>query len=112
MTVEDAATVVGYRNDGDVARYQDWPMPYPLAEAERMTHESELLGGPIAGEWVDLAIDVDGEMVGEMSVWIDHSSEFAMIGYTIAAEHQGNGFSVEATEMIPSSGYAAGYCGN
>lgn len=100
MTVEDAATVVGYRNDDDVARFQDWPMPYSLADAQRLTRESELLGGPVAGEWVNLAIDVDGEMVGDLAVWIDASSEFAMIGYTIATDHQGNGFSVEATEMM------------
>lgn len=100
MTVRDASTVVGYRNDDDVARFQDWPMPYSLADAERLTRESELLGGPVAGEWVNLAIDVDGRMVGDLAVWIDTSSEFAMIGYTIAADHQGNGFSVGATELM------------
>ena len=100
MSVEDAATLVGYRNDDDVARYQDWPMPYTLADAERLARESALLGAPVAGEWVNLAIDVDGEMVGDLAVWIDATSEFAMIGFTIAGDHQGSGFSVGATELM------------
>ncbi len=36
MLPGDAAVLAAYRDDPDVARYQNWPLPFTLAHAERM----------------------------------------------------------------------------
>jgi len=37
------------RNDAEVARYQDWQMPYPLDRAEVLLADSLALDGPTPG---------------------------------------------------------------
>lgn len=89
-----------YRNLPDVARYQDWTVPYTRDLAHLLVDEMELLGRPTPGEWVQLAMERDGALVGDFAVWIDHADELAMIGYTVAPEHQGHGYATEAAEAV------------
>ena len=42
----------------------------------------------------------DGDLVGDFAVWIDPTDELAMIGYTIAPEHQGHVYATEAAEAV------------
>ena len=68
MRRPDAARLAAYRNLPDIARYQDWSMPYSLAQAEQALQAQHELDGPAAGECVQLAIDHDGEMVGDLAL--------------------------------------------
>jgi len=97
---DDITAFTSYRKSPDVARYQDWPMPYTRDLAHALVDDMERLGGPTPGEWVQLAIDPGAGLVGDVAVWLDDAGTFAMIGYTLAAEHQGHGYATEAVSAV------------
>lgn len=96
----DITAFTRYRNDPDVARYQEWPLPYTRDLAHGLVDAMEELGAPRPGEWVQLAMERDGELVGDFAVWIDPDDELGMIGYTVASAHQGHGYAAEAAEAV------------
>lgn len=98
----DITAFTRYRNVESVARYQDWPLPYTRDLAHQLVDEMDQLDGPTAGGWVQIAIEHDGQLVGDVAVWLDANGEFAMIGYTVAPEHQGQSYAVEATAAMLS----------
>ena len=97
---DDITEFTRYRNLDTVARYQEWTLPYTRDLAHELVDEMEAMGRPRPGAWAQLAIDHDGELVGDFAVWIDPADELAMIGYTVAPEHQGHAYAVEAAEAV------------
>ena len=89
-----------YRTLPEIARFQDWPMPYTRDLAHELVDEMERLGGPTPGEWVQLAIDAGEGLVGDVAVWLDDAGTLAMIGYTLDPLHQGHGYAIEAVEGV------------
>lgn len=96
----DVTALTTYRNDPDIARYQDWELPYTRDLAHELVDELDGITGPVAGRWVQLAIDAGAGLVGDLAVWLDEAGQLAMIGYTLAAEHQGHGYAVEAVDAV------------
>lgn len=96
----DVTEFTRYRNLEAVARYQDWPLPYTRDLAHELVDAMEACKTPTAGQWVQMAIDVENSIVGDVAVWLDETSDLAMIGYTIAPEHQGAGYATEAVAAI------------
>lgn len=96
----DITRLTAYRNDPDVASYQDWPLPYTRDLAHDLLDELDGLTGPVAGRWFQLAVDDGTGLVGDLAVWLDESAELAMIGYTLGAEHQGRGYATEAVDAL------------
>ena len=96
----DIPEFVRYRNIDDIARYQDWELPYTVEMAEELVANVAELGGPTLGEWVQLAIEHDGVLVGDIAVWVDDEGQLASLGYTVAPEHQGHNYAAEATALI------------
>jgi RimJ/RimL family protein N-acetyltransferase len=97
---DDVTAFTRYRQQPAVARYQDWTMPYTRDLAHELVGEMEALGAPSPGEWVQLAIDPGDGLVGDVAVWLDEAGTFAMIGYTIDPDHQGNGYAIEAVARV------------
>ena len=96
----DVTAFAHYRKLPEVARYQDWPMPYTRDLAHELADEMETLTGPSADRWVQLALEAGGEMVGDVAVWLDADSTLAMIGYTLDPRFQGKGYAGEAVEAV------------
>jgi RimJ/RimL family protein N-acetyltransferase len=96
MRPDDAATLAAYRGDPDVARYQAWAMPFTLADAERMLEGQAHLDDLDPEGWTQVAIEHDGEVVGDLGVCLETSERGAMLGYTIAPSAQHRGFAGEA----------------
>ena len=96
----DVTEFTRYRNIESVARFQDWPLPYTRDLAHELVDELEVLNGPTSGGWVQLAIDAGSGIIGDVAVWLDDDSTFAILGYTLAPEHQGRGFAVEAVGAV------------
>jgi len=96
----DITEFTRYRNLPDVARYQDWPLPYTRDHAHQLIDDCDRLGRPTPDEWMQLAIDVGGTIVGDIAVWIDRAGHLAMLGYTIAPGHRGRGFATEAVRSL------------
>jgi RimJ/RimL family protein N-acetyltransferase len=95
----DAAAFSAYRSDPAVAELQSWPTPFTLDMAERFI--ADLPGdGPVKGEWVQIAVSGDGELVGDVAVGLDASGRIATIGYTLATAHQGKGLAREAVGAV------------
>ena len=100
LDTNDVTEFVRYRNITEVAQYQDWPRPYTRDLAHQLVDELDALNGPTIGHWVQLALEHGGQLIGDLAVWISDSGDLAMIGYTIAPEHQGRSFAVGAAEAV------------
>jgi RimJ/RimL family protein N-acetyltransferase len=100
MTTADAATLAAYRNDADVARYQEWPLPYVVADAERMLSGQAGLDDITREGWVQIALEHDGAVVGDVAVGWDESGQVPSLGYTLSPAAQGQGYAAEAVEAI------------
>lgn len=98
LSRHDVTAFTHYRTLPDVARYQDWPMPYTRDLAIELVDEMEL--GPMPGGWVQLAIDIDDQLIGDVAVWLDQADTLAMIGYTLDPLYQGHGYAVEAVGAV------------
>jgi aminoglycoside 6'-N-acetyltransferase len=96
----DVTEFTRYRNLEPVARYQDWDLPYTRDLAHELLDQLAATDGPTAGQWVQLALDDGTGLVGDVAVWLDAAAELAMIGYTLAPEHQGKGYAVEAVGAV------------
>jgi RimJ/RimL family protein N-acetyltransferase len=108
LRAADARTLATYRDDREVARYQDWPLPYTLAAAERLVEEQADIRGPEAGVWVQMGIEHAGELVGDIAVGLDGTGRLATIGYTLRADRQGQGLATEAVGAVIDALFAAG----
>jgi RimJ/RimL family protein N-acetyltransferase len=96
----DATTLATYRSDPAVAKYQGWEAPYAVEAAARLIDEQRDLDGPVAGRWIQIAVDHEGRLAGDVAVGIDDGGHVATIGYTLAVEHQGQGFATEAVGAV------------
>lgn len=99
LAPHDVDEFVRYRNIDAVARFQDWSLPYTADMAADLIR-ADGNGGPHRGGWVQLAIEHAGEIVGDFAVWIDDDGALASLGYTVAPEHQGHNYAVEATAAV------------
>jgi RimJ/RimL family protein N-acetyltransferase len=93
-------TLVDYRNHPDVALMQDWELPYTLERARQRLAAQQHLTGPAPGEAMNLAIEVDGVMVGDLFCGIAEHGAIAEIGYSLIPEHQGKGYASEAAGAL------------
>lgn len=93
----DLDTFVKYRNDQQIARYQDWPLPYTHHDAERLLAGQAEHDGPVPdGDMVQLAIEHAGTIVGDIGVDLRFGGATAGIGYTLMRSAHGRGLAVEA----------------
>jgi RimJ/RimL family protein N-acetyltransferase len=97
----DAATLSAYRSDPDVARYQSWTAPYPLAEARAMVSVLAT-GDPESPGWFQYAIELTAERVhiGDVGVDLHENRRQAEIGFTLDRAYQKRGFAAEAVRAL------------
>jgi RimJ/RimL family protein N-acetyltransferase len=97
----DAEAIAAYRSDPDVRRYQGWGETGP--DAVRTSIEEMAGREPQDGDWVQFSVfeRETGSLVGDVGLSPSRSEpEVVKIGYTIAPEHQGNGFGTEAVVAL------------
>ncbi|NND04603.1 MAG: GNAT family N-acetyltransferase [Acidimicrobiia bacterium] len=102
FTLEDAVGLAARRNEAEVSEHQNWIVPYPLEEAERITRELVAMDGPADEEWW-MAIVCDastGETLGDLALHLTSKARTAEIGYSFSRQHWGNGYAVEATAAL------------
>jgi RimJ/RimL family protein N-acetyltransferase len=100
MRVADAEVHAAYRSDPEVARHQLWEVPYPVEKAVESFRDQEELDDLVVGGWTTLAIEVDGQVVGDVVCRVDETGGVAEIGYTLARAHQGRGYAWEAASAL------------
>jgi len=100
MRPDDAAVHTAYRNDPDIARHQLWELPYPLDDAVSKLTEQQGQDDLIVGGWTTMAIELDGEVIGDIVTNIDETGGTAEIGFTLAKHHHGHGYASEAAREV------------
>ncbi len=99
----DLTIFVTYRSDPDVARYQGWDAPYPLADGEKMIARLLDTHPDTAGEWFQYAMVLrsTGELIGDCAAGTDQQDpRQAEIGFTVRPEYQGRGYATEGTRTL------------
>ncbi|MGH8911143.1 MAG: GNAT family N-acetyltransferase [Acidimicrobiia bacterium] len=102
FTCDDLDGFLERRNDPEVARYQDWELPYPRERGERLVADLLEMDGPENEEWWSAIVGdgSTGEVYGDVVVHLISASRTAEIGYTFARGHWGKGFAAEATTAL------------
>lgn len=97
----DLKPFLAYRNDPEVARYQDWE-GCEEGEALRMIRALERVEPFQPGDWFQFALELKEteELVGDLGFRVGTDGKQAEVGYTLAREHQGNGYASEAVRRL------------
>lgn len=100
MQREHAGRLASYRTDPEVARFQDWKVPFTLEMAERLVDEQADIDGLVDDFIVQLAIELDGVAIGDLAVGLFDQGRQATLGYSISRHAQGNGYATEAAAAM------------
>ena len=101
--LSDAEAAFQRRSLPEVARYQDWEMPYTRERAEKSMARSAAMDGPVNGEgWTITVVDAQSPdlIVGDVIVELRWGGRTAYIGYTFHPDFWGNGYATEATQAL------------
>lgn len=83
-----------------MAEFQSWELPFTdVAAAEFVRGQAEVRG-PVAGDWVQVAIEYGGELAGDVAIGLDEDGELATIGFTLRTDRQGHGIATEAVRAV------------
>ena len=94
----DLDDLVQRRNDPAVAEFQNWTLPYTRRDAEILfATEPDGIDG-----WRMLVMThkESGTTLGDVAVGLTWDGRCAEVGYTLASEHWGYGYAVEAVEAL------------
>lgn len=94
----DLAAFVSYRNDPDIARYQDWEA-VSAPRAQSMLQEQKRLEPGVPGPWFLFALQLKdgGQVVGECGLQVLlHDARQAQLNLSMARAYQGQGLATEA----------------
>ena len=100
MRTSDAEVHAAYRSDPEVAALQLWDVPYPVERAVESLRDQDELDDLVVGGWTTLAVEVDGQVVGDVVCHVDETGGVAEVGYTLARAHQGHGYAGEAAGAL------------
>jgi RimJ/RimL family protein N-acetyltransferase len=98
----DAPAVAACRSDPETAAYQAWTTPYPLARAEAMIADMASAAGPVAGQWINVAIadQATDHFLGDVAVRLSDDERAAEVGYTLTPAARGRGVATVATGAV------------
>lgn len=98
---EDAPVFAAYRSDPEIARYQSWEAPVPLAAALDLVRS---LADVDPGEpgWFQYAVVLrsSGELIGDVGAGLHGNRMQADLGFTLARGFQGHGYATEAVARV------------
>ena len=98
----DLVPFCGYRSDPRVARYQDWES-WSEEDGRQFLERQMTLHPDVPGTWFQMAIERvgTGALIGDLGLHTlaDRPAQ-AEIGFTLAREHQGEGYATEAVDCL------------
>jgi RimJ/RimL family protein N-acetyltransferase len=96
----DVPTLLAYRSDPEVARYQGWRS---LTEAQAQNFVEVQSAQPVGvpHEWLQIALElkVTGEHIGDLALKVDGARQ-AEVGYSLNRDFQGHGYMTEAVTAL------------
>ncbi len=98
----DAAAVAELRSDPTTSQWQSWPVPYPLAKAQKTVDSVMELDGPTPDTCWGLVIadPMTDAFMGDLAVFLAEHGHSAEIGYALHVEHRGKGLATAATQVL------------
>ncbi len=99
----DIEPFAAYRSDPEVARYQSWEAPYSTQQAAAFIAELQTIKPGTPGEWYQLAIERQAQpgLIGDCAFHVFlHNPQQAEIGFSLAAQHQRQGYASEAVSRL------------
>ncbi|MGF1664907.1 MAG: GNAT family N-acetyltransferase [Acidimicrobiia bacterium] len=102
FAADDAQGLWERRNDPEVARHQNWTVPFPRDEVDTLVAELIAMDGPTNDEWwmAVVADAITGEVYGDVALHLGSQGRIAEVGYTFAAAHWGKGYAAEAVQGL------------
>ncbi len=99
---DDAAGLAARRNDPEVAKYQNWEVPFTLEQAEALVAELVAMDGPAIDEWWMAVVEdgATGVVLGDLALHLTWQGRTAEVGYTFDAAHWGSGYAVESVTAL------------
>jgi RimJ/RimL family protein N-acetyltransferase len=107
MRRDDAAALAAYRSVPEIARYQSWPLPFTVADAEQLLAGQDGLDDLDPEGWTQVAIEHGGVVVGDLAVGLELAAQRASLGYTLSPAAQHRGFAVEAAGTLVDALFAS-----
>jgi RimJ/RimL family protein N-acetyltransferase len=99
---DDAETMLAYRADPDIMRYQSWE-PQSLDDVHAFIAGLATSEPYAPGTWRQLAITLraTGELIGDCGVHVpQHAPEQAEFGMSLASAFHGHGYAAEAIQAL------------
>lgn len=102
MRSDDLEALWLRRSDPEVARWQNWTLPYARESAELLVAGVVAMDGPTNDEWwmATIADPVTDAPLGDLALHLSWGGRSAEVGYTLARDHWGKGYAVEATDAL------------
>ncbi len=98
---DDVDAFVAYRRHPSVHPWQSWGADYDHDDARRLVDGQAAVPPGTPGEWCQVAVERGGVLVGDVAFCLDAADPTrATIGYTLAPEHQGQGYATEADSAL------------
>lgn len=99
----DADAAYERRSRPDVARYQDWEMPYTRERAEASMAGVAAFDGPAVDRgWTITVVDADEpeRILGDLAVELRWGGRVGYFGYTFHPDYWGRGYATEASTAL------------
>lgn len=103
MELADAEAAYERRSLPEVARYQDWVMPYTRERAEKSTAHSAAMEAPEVDKVMNLTVvaaDEPAVILGDLAVELRWDGRVGYFGYTFHPDHWGKGYATEAAQAL------------
>lgn len=101
MRTSDAEVLSTYRSDPAVAKHQLWTVPFTIDDAREMLADQDDPATDLGpGANLQLAVERDGVVIGDVYARVDETGGVAEIGYTLATAFQGHGYATEAAGAV------------
>lgn len=102
FTNDDTEGLIERRNQPEVAKYQNWSVPFSAEKAHEIVDDLVQMQGPRNGEWWMAVVcgEESGEVYGDLAVHLSDDGNTAEIGYTFSHEHWGKGYAVESLHAL------------
>lgn len=97
----DKDTFLAYRNDPDVARYQNWPQLSDKAATGFLYHMQSVTPLLRPGHWAQIAVAdaTTDHLIGDMGLFLSQDGTEAEIGITLQSASQCQGHAFRAMQM-------------
>ncbi len=99
----DAEAAFVMRNLPEVARYQDWQLPYTLEQAQQFTTSLAAQDWPASGGGTNLMVveaAAPERVVGDVYAGLRWDGRTGYVGFTFHPDYWGRGYATEATQAV------------